>query len=126
MDENNVIIELKAVKKGDDIVLHLKDNEGHEHDKTITSEVIAGGTVIWKLMKNSDIQKIVNIYKKSDSQDVFSIDPHSENGSTDWTGVISNSASGVESYNIDYIYKDGSKITDDPVVEAKPPIPPTE
>ncbi len=121
MDENNVIIELKAVKKGDEIVLHLKDNEGHEHDKTITSEVSAGGTITWKLMKNSDIQEIVNIYKKSDSQDIFSTDPHSENESTDWTGIISKTASGIESYNIDYIYKDGSKITDDPVLKVDPP-----
>ncbi len=123
MDENNVIIELKAVKKGDEIVLHLKDNEGHEHDKTITSKVKAGGTITWKLMKNSDIQEIVNVYKKSDSQDIFSTDPHSENGSTDWTGVISKTASGEESYNIDFIYKDGSKITDDPEIEVLPPKP---
>ncbi len=122
MDENNVIIELKAVKKGDEIVLHLKDNEGHEHDKTITSKVKAGGTITWKLMKNSDIQEIVNIYKKSDSQDIFSTDPHSVNGSTDWTGVISKTAKGKEYYNIDFVYMDGRKITDDPVADIDPPV----
>ncbi len=121
MEKKNVIIGLKAVKKGDEIVLHLKDNEGNEHDKTITSLVEPGGTVTWKLMDNSDIKEIVNIYKKSDSQDIFSTDPQPVNGSTDWTGVISKTAKGTESYNIDFIYKEGSKITDDPEVEIKPP-----
>ncbi|MCW3785876.1 hypothetical protein [Plebeiibacterium sediminum] len=121
MEKKNVIIGLKAVKKGDEIVLHLKDNEGNDHDKSITSEVEQGGTVTWKLMDNSDIKEIVNIYKKSDSQDVFSTDPQPVNGSTDWAGVISKTAKGTESYNIDFIYKDGNKVTDDPEIIIKPP-----
>ncbi len=120
MEKKNVIIKLSAKKKGDEIVLHLQDNEGNDHDKSITSIVEQGGTVTWKI-KDDSIKEIVNIYKKSDSQDIFSTDPQPINGSTDWGGVISKTASGTESYNIDYIYKDGSKVTDDPEVEIDPP-----
>ncbi len=122
MEKKNVIIKLSAKKKGDEIVLHLQDNEGNDHDKSITSEVEKGGTVTWKL-KDDSIKEIVNIYKKSDSQDIFSTDPQPINGSNDWGGVISKTAKGKESYNIEYIYKDGSKVTDDPEIEVLPPKP---
>ena len=120
MEKKNVIIKLSAKKKGDEIVLHLQDNEGNDHDKSITSEVEKGGTVIWKI-KDDSIKEIVNIYKKSDSQDIFSTDPQPINGSNDWGGVISKTASGIESYNISFKYKDDKVYLDDPKIKIEPP-----
>jgi len=118
----DVTIELKAIKKGDEVVLHLKDSEGHEHDKTITSEVTAGGKVTWQLAPNSDIKEIVNIYPKNGSQNIFSTIPHQVEGSTDWEGIVDKDATGVESYNIDFRFKEDMVVyTDDPEVKIKPP-----
>ncbi len=120
MEKKNVIIKLSAKKKGDEIVLHLQDNEGNDHDKSITSIVEQGGTVTWKI-KNDSIKEIVNVYKKSDSQDIFSTDPQPINGSADWGGVISKTASGIESYNISFKYKDDKVYLDDPDIRVEPP-----
>jgi hypothetical protein len=116
----DVSITLKAITQGDEVILHLKDNEGHEHDKTITSEVTAGGKVTWKLASNSNIQEIVKIYPKDGSQNIFFTLPHSIKGTTDWEGTVDKDASGSESYNIDFLYE-GNVITDDPKVKIEPP-----
>jgi hypothetical protein len=119
----DVTITLKAITQGDEVILHLKDNEGHEHDKTITSEVTAGGKVTWKLAPNSNIQEIVKIYPKDGSQNIFSTKPHAVEVSTDWEGIVDKDASGSESYNIDFRYKKDNKVyTDDPEADVRPPI----
>lgn len=115
-----VTIYMKAIKKGDRVVLFLYDSEGHKGDKTITTIAHQGDIVTWKLMKNSKIKEIVNVYAKITSQDVFSQNPQ-KISDTEWQGVISESASGTESYNIDYKYIDDSVITDDPQIIIHPP-----
>ncbi len=117
----DITIELKAVVKNGKVVLRLKDSEGHDADKSITTDASPGDTIIWKLANNSNISEIVNVYKKTESQDVFSPDPHKDTD-VEWQGTISETASGTESYNIKFIYEEDGKVyTDDPKVVIKPP-----
>ncbi|WP_052343334.1 hypothetical protein [Saccharicrinis fermentans] len=122
MESKHVIIKLKAIIHDDGkIILHLKDNEGHIHEKSITSEVNPGSKITWTLDKDSDIIQIVDIYKKVGSPNIYSEKPHSIEGTTDWEAIVSNQAFEKASYNVDFRYKDGVVYTDDPQVKVKPP-----
>ncbi|MCW3806020.1 hypothetical protein [Plebeiibacterium marinum] len=117
----DVTIQLRAIKKGDDVILHLKDSEGHEHDKTITTLVNPGSKVTWTLMENSDIIEITGISPKNGSANIFSTPPQPVDGSKDWQAIVCDEQSGKESYNIDFKYKDGKDYRDDPDAEINPP-----
>lgn len=115
------IIYLKAVEKDGEVILHLKDNEGHEHDKAITTFVDPGSNVTWILMEDSNIIQITGISTKENSMNIFSTKPHPIEGSKDWEAVVGDLESGKESYYIDFRYKDGKEYRDDPDVDIKPP-----
>ncbi len=116
-----ITIELKAIVKKGEVTLRLKDSQGHEADKSITTDAWRGDTITWKLANSSNISEIVNVYKKPESQNVFSPDPHKVTD-VEWQGTISERASGSELYNIDFRYEeDGIVYTDDPVIQIRPP-----
>ncbi|WP_066631468.1 hypothetical protein [Labilibacter marinus] len=121
MESKHIRIGIKAIKKKGEIILHLKDNEGHEHDKTITSDANPGSKITWSLAEDSDIIQIVDIYKKEGSMNIYSVKPHAVEGSTDWEAIVSNQAFEKAGYNIDFRYKDGKIYRDDPEVEVRPP-----
>ncbi|WKV12150.1 hypothetical protein [Marivirga harenae] len=101
--------------------LYLTDNEGHAGKDSITTQVHPGDTVTWKLVPNGGIDQITGITAKPDSQDIFSVDPAPVNPNdpkTDWTGTISENATGTESYSIGYKIGDNN-YTDDPDLEMK-------
>lgn len=97
--------------------LHLSDNEGHSGDGTITTDVSPGDTVTWKI-SGSGISGITSIYAKPDSQDIFSSDP-AKNPDGSWTGTVSSSATGQESYGIKYMVS-GTEYDDDPILRINP------
>ena len=117
-----VTIYLKAFKdkRNNEVILHLHDTEGHDGDQTITTDVKPGEEVVWKLANNSDILEIMNVYKKKDSQNVFSTDPYKISES-EWKGIVSQETVGKESYNIQYKYIDDTVIVDDPEIDVLPP-----
>ena len=96
--------------------LHLSDNEGHEGDGTITTDVSLGDTVTWKI-SGSEISEITSIYAKPGSQDIFSSDP-AKNPDGSWTGTISSSGSGQETYGIKYKVN-SVEYDDDPILLIK-------
>lgn len=95
--------------------LYLSDNEGHTGEGTITTDVSPSDTVTWRL-SGSTISEITSIYVKENSQDVFSTDP-AKNTDGSWTGIVSDSATGNESYGIKYLI-DGTEYDDDPVIRV--------
>lgn len=97
--------------------LFLSDNEGHSGDNSITTEVSPGDTVTWQLVSGGGIDEIVNIYAKTDSQDIFSSDPAKQSDGS-FMGIVSNSATGKESYNIAYKIN-GVKYIDDPDLDIQ-------
>ncbi len=97
--------------------LHLHDNEGHEGDGSITTIVSPGDTVTWQIASGANISEITSIYAKAGSQDIFSSDPVS-NGDGTWTGTVSNSATGEESYGIKYMVN-GVEYDDDPKLQVQ-------
>ena len=118
----NAVIKLKAIKQKDGkVILHLKDNEGHDRDKTITTDINPGGKITWELDNNSDIKEIIDIYPKEGSQNIFAEKPQPVAGTNKWEGIVAKEASGKESYNIRFRYKDDSEEVNDPIVRIKPP-----
>ncbi|TLX73640.1 hypothetical protein E9993_14365 [Labilibacter sediminis] len=117
----NVTITIKAIEENGEIFLYLEDTEGNKGKRTITTIVKPGAKVIWKLAKDSNINKIIDIYKKEDSINVFGTLPHHDNDNM-WMGIVADDAEGSEFYNIKYEYKDGNVIVEDPEIEVKPPI----
>lgn len=111
---------LKAVVVNGKIDLLLSDNEGNIGVDDLKSQSDQGAKVKWKLARNSDINKIVNIYKKEDSGEIFSVKPHKVSDSK-WKAIIASDATGNESYNIDFEYKDGQTISIDPDIDVRPP-----
>ncbi|MBL6448023.1 hypothetical protein JMN32_17025 [Fulvivirga sp. 29W222] len=98
--------------------LFLSDNEGDSGDNTITTAVSPGDTVVWELVSGGGIDEIVNIYAKTGSQDIFSSDPTKQSDGS-FKGIVSNSATGNESYNIAYKIN-GTEYVDDPELEIQP------
>ncbi|WP_296622116.1 hypothetical protein [Marivirga sp.] len=94
--------------------LYLTDNEGHSGKNNITTNVKKGDTVTWKLVPNGGIDQITGITAKPNSQDIFSVNPapvDPNDPASDWTGTVSENATGSESYSIAY------KIGNDPFVD---------
>lgn len=98
--------------------LHLSDSEGHSGDGTITTDVQPGQSVEW-VIDDSNITALTNIYAKTGSEDIFSSGPSQESGSTSWLGTVSSSATGEESYSIDYNTTSASGLTDDPKLKVQ-------
>jgi len=111
---------LKAIQKDGKIDLLLSDNEGNIGIDDLKSQGDQGMKVRWKLARNSNINKILNIYKKEDSQEVFSVKPYRVSDSK-WKAKVAKDAVGNESYNIDFEYQDGTKVSIDPDLEVRPP-----
>lgn len=95
--------------------LYLTDNEGHQGNNTITTDVSTGDTVTWKLKEGGGISKLTGISKKD--RNIFSSGP-SKVSDSEWQGTVGNLASGSESYNIQYEI-DGTPYTDDPDLEIR-------
>lgn len=94
-------------KQKDSNGLHFTDNEGHSGDNTITTKVNPGDTVIWKLVSNGGIDSITSISEKSMTQNknLFSTLPapiNPKDPKSDWSGIISENATGKEVYTIGY------------------------
>jgi hypothetical protein len=101
--------------------LYLTDNEGHTGKDNITTDVKPGDTVTWKLVPNGGIDQITGINPKTGSQDIFSVDPvpvNKDDPKSDWTGTVSENATGTESYSIDYKIG-GASFKDDPDLEVE-------
>ena len=116
----NVTITIKAIEEGGEVFLYLEDTEGNKGKRTITTTVKQGAKVKWKLAKDSNINKIIDIYKKDDSINVFGTLPHHDNDKM-WMGIVADDAEGTEAYNIKYEYKDGTVIVEDPYIQVPPP-----
>jgi len=100
--------------------LYLTDNEGHSGKDNITTKVKPGDSVTWKLVPNGGIDQITGINPKTGSQDIFSADPapvNPDDPKSDWTGTVSENATGTESYNIAYKIEEESFV-DDPEMEV--------
>ncbi len=95
--------------------LHLSDSEGHDGDGTITTDVKPGDNVTWQIASGANISSIDSIYDKV-SNNIFSSGPSSQPNGT-WTGTVSSSASGSESYGILYTV-DGTQYDDDPILDV--------
>lgn len=111
---------IKISKEENSNGLYLTDNEGNEGPDTITTPVKPGDTVTWKLKKDGGIDQITAITNKAGSQNIFSDGPKQvkEGDSTsDWTGTVSEDATGSESYSIDYKIGD-EPFTDDPILKV--------
>jgi hypothetical protein len=94
-------------KQKDSKGLHFTDSEGHSGDNTITTKVKPGDTVIWKLVSNGGIDSITSITEKSMTQNknLFSTLPapiNPKDPKSDWSGIISENATGKEVYTIGY------------------------
>ncbi|MEQ6122168.1 hypothetical protein [Reichenbachiella sp. MALMAid0571] len=98
--------------------LIFTDSEGH-HGKDITTDVQPGDTVKWKIYKGSGISEITSIYALPENKDIFSKNPAPDKHGTSWSGVISETATGEESYGIKYIV-DGQEYDVDPIIRVLP------
>ncbi len=97
--------------------LILSDSEGHHKEGSITTTVNNGDVVTWICSLDGGIATIDAIGPKGSSQDIFSPDPApTDNTSRTWSGTISETASGEESYNITYTPEGGTQTTDDPKI----------
>jgi len=114
MSTEVIFLSLKAGTKK----LIFTDNEGH-HGTDITTDVQPGDTVKWKIRQGSGISEITSIYRVPENGDIFSQDPAPDSGGTSWSGVISETATGAESYGIKYIV-DGQEYDVDPEVRIFP------
>lgn len=87
-------------------VLMLRDDSGNNPDRVpvtagVTSKVGQNDVVFWRIDDpGSGITIINDVSKKPGSQDIFSAVPHNPPSQTWWTGVVSRTATGIESYNI--------------------------
>lgn len=99
--------------------LYLEDNEGHTGNNDITTIVSPGDSVTWKLKDGGGITKLTGISEKQqpNNQDIFSSGP-SRVSDSEWQGTVSTSASGTESYSIDYEI-DGTPYSDDPDLDVQ-------
>ncbi len=112
-------IRLKAVEIDGKVDLWLSDNEGNIGVNDLKSTGAHGQEVLWLLPSDSNIKRIVNIYKKEDSETVFSIKPFKVLDGK-WQAVVAEEVVGTEVYNIDFEYMDGSIVSIDPVIDVPP------
>ncbi|WP_075602306.1 hypothetical protein [Saccharicrinis aurantiacus] len=110
---------MKAVKEDGTINLYLADNEGDMGKNNLTTKAKDGDQIVWKLANESSIKEITGISKKEGSKSVFSEGPAAKS-STEWTATVADDAVGVESYNIDFVYEDGTPVHVDPLVDVPP------
>ena len=84
--------------------LILSDDEGHSastttNDQNFTTNVGQGDTVTWNIGAGSTITKIQVV---EDTGDLFSTNPAPADGGTSVSGVISSTATGGDTYTINY------------------------
>ena len=120
-----ISVYLKAIVHDDEVALELTDSHGNTGINDIATKANHHDHMEWKCVRDSNIKRIVNIYAKPDSKDLFSKDPRRIKDNH-WKGTISSKVSGTEYYNIEYEYKDGRVILDDPRVVVIPPPPPND
>lgn len=71
------------------------------------------------MAENSDIYKIINIYKKEDSPQLFDVLPHRVAPGI-WEAKVAPWAADKMEYNIDFEYKDGTVVVIDPIITLPP------
>ena len=112
-------ITIRAFENGGEIMLYLIDNGGQRGVQSITTVANPGDEIVWKLDTRSNIKKIISIENKSTSINVFSELPGKVTDD-EFRGVIGADKQGIAAYNIEYEYRDGSVILDDPFIEVVP------
>jgi spore coat protein U-like protein len=93
-----------TVANGTTSPLILADDENHsasttQDDQNFTTNVGHGDTVTWNIGTNSSITKIQVVEVTGD---LFSSDPAPADGGTSVTGTISSTATGGDTYTINY------------------------
>ncbi len=120
VDLPDVVITMKAVAETEGINLHLWDSQGNEGTPFITTTAYGGNKIVWQLSEDSNINKIVAIYKKEDSPEIFVVLPHRIAPGV-WEAEVADDAMGNMEYNIDFEYMDGSIVSIDPYIKVPLP-----
>ncbi len=116
-----------SVNEGSQESLLIKSNGLKSLAIEFSSTVSIGDTMYWELAENSNllsIEDIVIVTSDCGAENFFKDGIIFNEDKTKCYGVISEKAYGRTKYDIVYIYKDGTKITDDPEVKVDPPTPP--
>jgi hypothetical protein len=102
--------------------LAMFDSKRNGDIDKLTTEVPAGGTVIWKLDCLSGIRSITRIYSKTGKRNVFIIDPKKLLLCKGFKLQLTDVKAGEkEEYNIEYILCNGKTVIIDPMIRVIPP-----
>ncbi|WP_282039030.1 hypothetical protein [Saccharicrinis aurantiacus] len=115
----DVTISMRAIDTGSEITLDLWDTQGNTGTPMIKTKAEPNFIIRWELDEDSKINKILNIYKKEHSADIFEVQPYRVSHGI-WEAKVAPWAANSIEYNIDFEYEDGSVVVIDPFIEIPP------
>jgi hypothetical protein len=116
-----VKIYLRSVVQNGENHLAMFDTNRNGDINNLTTDVHAGGTVIWKPDSCSGIKSITKIYSKKGERNVFKSDPIKRWLCKGFKFQVPESAKGTEAYTIEYILSNETKVSIDPYIKIVPP-----
>jgi hypothetical protein len=115
-----VKIYLKSIEINGGKHLDMRDSNGEHATDILKTDVMAGGSVIWKLDTESGIINIDSIYSRWGKGNIFIKNPEKRLFSKSFILRVPNDANDEEEYVIKYTLKDKTKVTIDPYIRIKP------
>lgn len=117
----NVHIYLRSVKINEKDQLMLFDSNRNGAVNDLVTVVPAGSTITWKRDRCSGIKKILRIYSKTGTRNVFRTDPKKFWCFNIFCLKLTHDAKGKEAYSIEYLLFDKTRVTIDPIILIPPP-----
>ena len=116
-----VKIYLRSIVKDKENYLALYDSNGNVGINDLTTDVLPGATIIWKLDCNSGIKSITKIYSKAEEHPIFKSQPVNRLLCKGFKLQLEEGVEGKEKYNIECILYDNSPLIIDPYIRVPPP-----
>ena len=117
----NVQIYLRSITVNEQIQLMMFDSNRNGAINTLSTIVLAGSTIVWRLDGKSDIKRIERVYSKTGKGPVFRSEPKPSWFSKCFKLKTFPDMEGEEAYNIDIILCNNSRVTIDPIIIIKHP-----
>jgi hypothetical protein len=116
-----VRIYLRAILVDDKNQLMLFDSNRNGAVNDLVTVVPAGSTITWKPDRCSGIKKILRIWSKTGKGNIFGKEPGRFWFFNIFFLKLPRSAEGEETYSIEYLLYDKTRVTIDPTIKIPPP-----
>jgi hypothetical protein len=118
---NTIKIYLRSIVSEKANRLMLFDSNRNGAINELVTLAKPGSSIIWKTDRQSGIKKISRIYSKTGKGNIFHAEPRKIWFFNMFSIRLSLKAEGEESYAIDYLLCDGTRVSIDPTIKIPPP-----